>query len=612
MAIMGTDAVVPFDSRAFLRNLPHKPGVYRMIAPDGEVLYVGKAKDLARRVAQYFRSSGQGVRNRAMMARTARVEITVTATEAEALLLENNLIKAHRPRYNVLLRDDKSYPYIYVSTDQRFPRLAFHRGARRGGGRYFGPYASAGAVRETLGQLHKLFRVRQCEDSTFANRTRPCLEYQIQRCSAPCVGYIGETEYRRDVEDAIRFLEGRSDEVVAELVSRMESAAARLEFERAARYRDQIEQLRRVAERQCVAGERGDVDVLACAVEGRVAVVQVGRVRRGVNLGTRAFHPRLPEALPAEEVLEAFIGQYYLGREIPDELLVDPALPGRTALETMLAGQRGGGEVRIVHRLRGRRARWLEMARRNAIHALSLRLTVEEGQRRRLEALQAALGWSRAVERIECFDISHTGGEATVASCVVFDAEGPRKSDYRRFNIEGVAPGDDYAALAQALERRFRRRLREGAAPPDVLLIDGGPGQVARAADVLSGLGVEDVFVLGIAKGEGRRPRYDHLVLPGRAAALRLDAHSPALRLIQQIRDEAHRFAITGHRQRRARARNRSPLEEIRGLGPKRRQSLLKHFGGLRGVTRAGVEDLARVPGISRRLAQEIYETLHS
>ncbi len=608
---MSTELPEAFDPQVFIRSLPHKPGVYRMIDAVGEILYVGKAKDLAKRVAQYFRKGGQGVRNRAMMARTARVEITVTGSEAEALLLENNLIKAHRPRYNVLLRDDKSYPYIYVSTEQRFPRIAFHRGARRGPGRYFGPYASAGAVRETLGQLQKLFHVRQCEDSTFANRTRPCLEYQIQRCSAPCVGYIGQEDYRRHVEDALRFLEGRSDEVIAELVARMEQAAAVLNFERAARVRDQIEQVRRVAERQYVAGERGDVDVLACAVEGRVAVVQVGRVRHGVNLGTRAFYPRVPEPLGAEEVLAAFMGQYYLGREIPDEILVDPAVADQAALQAMLTAQRGR-EVRITHSLRGQRARWLDMTRRNAAHALGVRLAAEDGHRRRIEALRQALGLSQPVERIECFDISHTAGEATVASCVVFDAEGARKSDYRRFNIEGIEPGDDYAAMEQALMRRYRRRLREGATLPDVLLIDGGPGQVARATQVLEALGAEQVFVMGIAKGEGRKPRYDRLVLPGRSVEVRLEAHSPALHLIQQVRDEAHRFAITGHRQRRARVRRQSPLEGIRGLGPKRRQSLLKHFGGLRGVTRAGVEDLTRVPGISRRLAQDIYEALHS
>ncbi|HHB11736.1 MAG TPA: excinuclease ABC subunit UvrC [Chromatiales bacterium] len=608
---MSTDTSERFDPEAFLRSLPHEPGVYRMIDAQGAILYVGKAKDLARRVSQYFRSSGQGVRNRAMMARTARVEITVTGSEAEALLLENNLIKAHRPRYNVLLRDDKSYPYIYVATEHRFPRLAFHRGARDRPGRYFGPYSSAGAVRETLGQLQKLFRVRLCEDSTFANRTRPCLEYQIQRCSAPCVGAIDAERYRRDVEDAIRFLEGRSEEVIEALVARMEAAAARLEFELAARYRDQIEQLQRVAERQYVAGERGDVDVLACAVEGRMAVVQLGRIRQGVNLGTRAFHPRLPEPLPAAEVLEAFIGQYYLGREIPEELLVDPGPCDHEALAAMLSAQRGG-DVRIVRAPRGRRARWLEMARRNATHALTARLAAEQGHRQRLEALRETLGLDRPLGRIECFDISHTAGEATVAACVVFDAEGPRKSDYRRFNIREAAPGDDYAAMEEVLRRRFRRWASEGTSPPDLLLIDGGPGQVARAVQVLREFGADEVCVLGIAKGEGRRPCYDHLVMPGRPEGIHLAPHSPALHLVQQVRDEAHRFAVTGHRQRRARARTRSPLEEIPGLGPKRRQRLLKHFGGLRGVTRAGVEDLSRVPGISRKLARDIYTALHS
>jgi len=600
-----------FDAQSFLRHLTHRPGVYRMIGAEGQVLYVGKAKDLRKRVSSYFRDSAQlSPRIASMVRQVCNIEVTVTNTEAEALLLENNLIKEHRPRYNVLLRDDKSYPYIFVSTREEFPRLAFHRGARRQDGRYFGPYPSAGAVRETLNLLQKLFLVRQCEDSFFRNRSRPCLQYQIKRCTAPCVGYINPEAYRTDVEHAIQFLEGKSEMVIGDLVERMEAASQSLEFEQAAHYRDQIENLRKVSERQYVAGGEGDFDILACEIRNGLACVQVFSIRGGHNLGNKSFFPAAPDDLDASQVLGAFIGQYYLTREIPGEVLLSHEPEDRAVLEEMLALRRGR-KVTLSHRLRGERARWLDLARRNVGHALDARLASKAGMQQRFEALQEELDLDAIPGRLECFDISHTQGEATVASCVVFDSEGPKKSDYRRFNIEGIEPGDDYAAMRQALTRRYRR-LKEGEAPlPDILFIDGGKGQVRQAREVLEELQVTGVTLIGVAKGEGRKPGLESLVLSDSPTPTILPANSPALHLIQQIRDEAHRFAITGHRQRRAKARTTSPLEGIPGLGPKRRQTLLKHFGGQRGVSAASAEELAKVPGISRDLAQRIYDTFH-
>ena len=600
-----------FDSAHCLRHLTRLPGVYRMIGGDGKVLYVGKAKNLKNRVSSYFRDAARlSPRIASMVSQVANIEVTVTNTEAEALLLENNLIKEHRPRYNVLLRDDKSYPYIFVSLKDTYPRLAFHRGARREQGRYFGPYPSSGAVRETLNLLQKLFLVRQCEDSFFRNRSRPCLQYQIKRCTAPCVRLISEADYRRDVEHAVQFLEGKSEAIIEDLVRQMEDAAERLEYEKAAHYRDQIENLRKISERQYVAGGDGDLDIVACEIRSGVACVQVFSIRGGHNLGNKSFFPSLPESLSEAEVVGAFLGQYYLVREVPGEILVSHEPTEKSLLEEML-GLRRGRKVAISAQVRGERARWVELARRNVGHALDARLASKAGMQQRYEALQEELDLDAIPARMECFDISHTQGEATVASCVVFDGEGPRKSDYRRFNIEGIEPGDDYAAMRQALTRRYRR-LKEGEAPlPDILFIDGGKGQVRQAHEVLEELQVEGVTIIGIAKGEERKPGLETLILSGQTAPTILPANSPALHLIQQIRDEAHRFAITGHRQRRAKARTTSPLEAIPGLGPKRRQGLLKRFGGLRGVSAASAEELAKVPGISRDLAQRIYDEFH-
>jgi excinuclease ABC subunit C len=600
-----------FDPESFLKHLTHCPGVYRLIGEQEELLYVGKARDLKKRVSSYFRQSGLAHRTAVIMNQTKQIEVTVTNTEAEALLLENNLIKRHRPRYNVSLRDDKSYPYIYVSTEQAFPRLAFHRGARRGEGRYFGPYASAGAVRQTLNLLQKLFRVRQCDDSFFKSRTRPCLQYQIKRCTAPCVGLIEASDYQSDVEHAIQFLVGNSSKVIEALISSMENASQRLEFEQAVQFRDQIEAIRRVCERQYVSGERGDLDIVACAQGQGVVCVQVFNIRSGVNLGNKGFFPVVPEPLAEEALITAFLGQYYLDRPIPERIIVSHMPADNPLLEEMLA-TKSGHHVAISHTVRGERARWLELANRNAQHMLSARIAINGRQLIRFEALQETLDLEAIPVRMECFDISHTMGESTVASCVVFDQQGPVKSDYRRFNIEGIQAGDDYAALRQALTRRYKRVQQGEGRFPDILFIDGGKGQLKQAIEVLAELQIAGLIVVGIAKGPDRKPGQETLVSNEKPTPMILPSDSPALHLIQQLRDEAHRFAITGHRQRRAKARTRSPLEQIPGLGPKRRQSLLRHFGGLRGVSRAGIEELATVPGISGRLAQDIYDIFHT
>ena len=607
----GTSAGAEFDPQALVANLTHRPGAYQMIDANGEVIYIGKAKDLRRRVGSYFQGRAQDSKTMAMVRQVADIDVTVTRTETEALMLEYNLIKRHKPRFNVVLRDDKSYPYIHVSTDEEFPRLSFYRGPRKRKGRLFGPYPSAGSVRETLSQLQKLFQVRQCEDSYFANRTRPCLQYQIQRCTAPCVGLVSAEDYRRDVEHAVLFLEGRGEAVTESLVERMEQASEQLEFERAAQYRDQLAKLKNVESQQLVSRSAGDFDVIGLVSERSLACVAVMYFRGGRLLGSRSHFPRsVPEA-DAEEVMRAFLLQYYGGREAPKEILVSQSVSDADALAEMLS-ERANHRVRIKHRVRGDRARWLEMALTNAEHAAALRKKSSATMTQQLESVTEALRLDEIPARLECFDVSHTGGEAAVASCVVFGPEGPLKSEYRRFNISGVTAGDDYGALAQALQRRYAR-VKKGEAPiPDVLLIDGGKGQLSAAAEVLEELQLVGVRLVGVAKGQGRKPGRERLYLTDVPEPLKLPASSPALHLIQQLRDEAHRFAIAGHRARRQKKQSSSPLEEVRGLGPKRRRELLRQFGGLQAVARAGVDDLARVKGISRQLAQLIYEHFHS
>ncbi|MDX1406145.1 MAG: excinuclease ABC subunit UvrC [Woeseiaceae bacterium] len=600
-----------FDPKSFLRNLTHRPGVYQMLDAKHKVIYVGKAGDLRKRVSSYFQRSHADAKTASMMQGVASVEVTVTNTESEALILEYNLIKRHKPRFNVILRDDKSYPYIYVSTNHPFPRLQFHRGQRKGKGRYFGPYPSAGAVRKTLNELQKLFLIRQCPDTYFRNRTRPCLQYQIKRCTAPCVDYIDRDTYAEDVNAAILFLEGKNAGVIDALVERMERAAVNHEYEQAARYRDQIVRLKKVDAEQIVTkNAAGDLDVIAVASKGTVHCVTIIFIRNGKLLGSRNHFPRLKMEAEPREILSGFLPQYYLGKHPPAEIIVDAEVDDRDLLEETLA-ERSRHKVAIKHKVRGDRARWLKLARTNAKQGLDLQLSSNATIRRQFEALAEVFGLEAPPQRLECFDVSHTAGEATVASCVVFNQAGPVKSDYRRFNLTPQAAGDDYAAMKEALQRRYAR-IKKGEVPlPDILFVDGGKGQLAEALTVLDELELGWLLVVAVAKGRARRPGAEQLFLAGQTTPTILPADSPALHLIQQIRDEAHRFAITGHRQRRAKARTSSRLEEIPGLGPKRRRELLKQFGGLQGVRGAGVDDLVKVRGISRALAERIYGDLH-
>jgi excinuclease ABC subunit C len=601
----------PFDVKPFLRSLTHRPGVYRMLDATHKVIYVGKARDLKKRVSSYFNRSHMSAKTAAMMEQAARVEVTVVNTEAEALVLEYNLIKQHKPRFNVLLRDDKSYPYIYASTDHPYPRLRFHRGARKGKGRYFGPYPSTRAVRQTLNELQKLFMIRNCTDSFFSNRTRPCLQYQIKRCTAPCVGIVDAAQYRKDVDAAIQFLEGRNDRVVNSFVERMEAASAAQDYEQAARYRDQIARLKAVEARQYVKrGDRNDIDILGFASNGAMHCVTVMFIRNGSIVGSRDHFPRLPGETDKSRLLNGFVSQYYLGRAAPAEIVLDVPIEDAAVLESELS-TRAGHKVAIRTRVRGDRARWLAMARTNAEQGLNLKVASNATIKRQFAALGEILELEEVPQRIECFDVSHTSGEATVASCVVFNTAGPVKSDYRRFNLHPDSAGDDYAAMSEALRRRYERVSKGEVPMPDVLFVDGGKGQLAEAIKVLEALELDWLTVVGVAKGRARRPGAERLFRPGSDKALQLPPDSPALLLIQQIRDEAHRFAITGHRQRRAKARRQSPLEEIPGLGPKRRRELLRQFGGLQGVVSAGIDDLVKVRGIGRSLAETIYNELH-
>ena len=581
-----------------------------MLDAQGAILYVGKARNLKSRVGSYFQPSNVQPKVQALVAKTANMEVTITNSDTEALLLEYNLIKKHRPRFNVVLRDDKSFPYLHLETEHDFPRLSFYRGSRKEAGRFFGPYPSAGAVRESLQQLQKLFRLRNCDDAYFANRSRPCLQYQIQRCTAPCVGLITKEHYARDVEAAIKVLEGRNDEVQLELGRRMEIAAERLNFEEAARLRDQLANLKAIQAQQIVTADLDhDADVIAIAAGNGEYCVALMFVRGGRSLGSTTFFPRAPLA-EMPEVLAAFVAQYYLERESPAEIIVERDFDEMQVLEATLA-QRAGHKVRITSSVRGIRARWLEMMHNNAEQALKMRGLARTSIESSLEELREAFDLEEAPRRIECFDISHTGGTDTVASCVVFGVEGPIKSDYRRFNIAGIQPGDDYAAMYQALTRRYKR-VRDGEiSAPDVLLIDGGKGQLAEAASVLDELGVTGITLIGVAKGVDRRLGQEQLFLLGQDTPTILPPDSSALHLIQRVRDEAHRFAIAGHRRKRAKRHSQSILETIPGLGPVKRRELLKQFGGLQGILRAGIDDFVQIRGLGRDLAEVIYEHLH-
>ena len=600
-----------FDAKEFVASLPRRPGVYRMLGADGTILYVGKAKSLRDRVGSYFLPSNVIPKVQALVAQIASMEVTVTRSETEALLLEHNLIKAHRPRYNVVLRDDKSFPYLWLSSGHEYPRLSTYRGSRNLPGRFFGPYPNAGAVNETLQYLQKVFRLRNCRDTYFAHRSRPCLQHQIGRCSAPCVASITREDYARDVESAVQVLEGRNDEVQHRLAAAMEHASERLEFERAAALRDQIAAIKELQSQQVVAADdERDADVFAIAGDPGAYAVSVMPVRGGRSLGTTHYFPKAAFG-DAEETLSSFIMQYYALQSPPPELYVGLALPDGEAIGEALTNL-SGHSVRLRRAQRGLTARWVELARENATQALRMRIARREGYDALYTALARELGWSRPPARMECFDISHTQGEGTVASCVVFGPDGPLKKEYRRFNIEGIAPGDDYGALRQALDRRYQR-IKAGEIPaPDLLVIDGGPAQVAGVVAVLDALGFESLPILGVSKGPDRKPGQERLH-PARSAAPPLvpGPTSEGLKLVQRIRDEAHRFAITGHRRKRARRFNESVLETVPGLGPAKRRELLRHFGGLQGILRAARVDLESAPGIGPALAQTLYDVLH-
>jgi len=598
-----------FDPKAFVAGLPNLPGVYRMLGAAGEPLYVGKARDLRKRVGTYFQKQLTRPRIEMMISQVASIEVTATRSEGEALLLENNLIKSLRPRYNILFRDDKSYPYLMI-TGHRFARIGFHRGARDRRNRHFGPFPHAYAVREAIQLLQRVFRLRTCEDTVFENRTRPCLLYQIRRCTAPCTGLIDEAHYAQDVRHAELFLNGREADVIQLLSDKMNAAAGVTHYEEAAIFRDQVRALSRVQARQYVESNRGvDADVVACVATAGIACVNLVMIRAGRHVGDRSFFPQNAEQASSGEVLAAFLEQHYVEQPVPPLILTSDEVD-RDALEESLAGRAPQG-AQVASPSHGERRVWLDMARRNAQLALEGRERERTTQEGRLTALHEAFGLPDSVQRIECFDISHTMGEATVASCVVYERHAMQKSEYRRFNIRDITPGDDYAAMRQALARRYERVTSEGGKIPDLVLIDGGRGQVAAARAALAELGLNDVSVVGVSKGPERKPGLEELVIEAEEHAGRLPRQHAALHLIQSIRDEAHRFAIVGHRARRGKARMHSSLNEIPGIGAKRRQKLLAHFGGLRGVHSAAVDEIAKVEGISRALAEQIYRHLH-
>jgi excinuclease ABC subunit C len=603
-----------FDSGAFVKNLTTRPGVYRMLSSDGDILYVGKAKNLKNRVGSYFRKTSLDAKAMALVARVADVNVTVTDSETEALLLEQSQIKEWRPLYNILFKDDKSYPYIYLSTQDAYPRLAFHRGARKKNGRFFGPFPSAYSVRDSINVLQKAFRVRSCEDSFFRNRSRPCLQYQIKRCSGPCCELISEDDYAVDVSNAVKFLEGKSHEVLEQYSKRMDQAAANLDYEKAAIHRDQISHLRKIQEQQHVVAAGGNIDVIFAEKAAAGLCVLVMFIRGGRMLGNKNFFPsnRLDEQ--PSGVLSAFLSQFYLsgtaGRDVPSEVVVNAQLDDKVLLESALRQARGT-KVRISDKVRGTRARWLGIAGNSAKQALGSHLAQRDNLNRRFQALQEALGLDQMPDRLECFDISHTQGEATVASCVVFDQAGPRKADYRLFNIKDVTAGDDYAAMEQALRRRYTRLQKGEGHLPDVLFIDGGKGQVTQARTVLEDLQVEGVLIIGVAKGPSRKAGLESLIIPGEPE-LELPPDHAGLHLIQHIRDESHRFAITGHRQRRGKKRTESQLDGIQGIGPTRKRNLIRYFGSVKQVLSASMAEIARVEGISQKLAEHIYTTLHN
>ena len=598
-----------FDHKTFLSNVGEAPGIYQMFDDAESLLYVGKAKNLKKRLSSYFRSTGLPIKTAAMMKKVTNIQVTLTHTENEALILESNLIKKHKPHYNILLRDSKSYPFIHIDTSHEFPRLSFYRGDRSQPGRYFGPYPGVAAIRDTLALLQKVLPVRQCDDVFFSNRSRPCLQHQIKRCSAPCVGLITKENYAKDIELTSLFLQGKDDSLNTLLQNNMEQASKELQFEQAAGWRDRIHALRRVQSHQSITSGHSDIDLITVAsLHGKVCV-EVTFIRGGRHSGSNGHFPKVPLEFTEAQVISAFISQYYHNRPAPKQIIIGVKLSDQADLEAWLSEQ-SSYKVSITNSVRGVRRDWLNMAQINVTERIKRRESESQSIHQRLQALSEVFNLEQVISRIECFDISHTQGQQTVASCVVFTEAGITKSDYRRYNINNITPGDDYAAMRQAIERRYKRVLQEEGKLPDVLLIDGGKGQLSSAVEIMHELQISSVMLVGIAKGEGRKPGLETLFVQGQKVGIKLAANSAAMHLVQQIRDEAHRFAIAGHRAKRGRAQTKSILQEISGIGAKRRQALLKHFGGLQGIQQAGIKDLIKVDGINEDLAAKIYHYL--
>ena len=604
-----------FNPKKFIKSLTSRPGIYCMKNSEGKIIYVGKAKNLRKRVASYFnRIDSQTIKNQVMIKQIDNIDVTVTQTENEALILENNFIKEYKPKYNIIFRDDKSYPYIFLSTKHKYPRFYYHRGSLKGEGKYFGPFPSAGAVKKSLNLIQKLFLVRSCEDNVFSNRSRPCLQYQIKRCSAPCVNYISKDDYQYDLKNATLFIEGKKEKIIKELSEPMQSASDNLDYEKAAKLRDQIRSVREIQQKQYASGESDNFDIVACVKNTNHACIQLSFIRSGLNLGSRRYYPRNIDNQNESYLIRAFLSHFYLNnmdvKKYSLEILLSHDIDDKKLLENVF-NERFERKIKIKHNVRGERAKWLAMAKENAILNLKQKLAIDENLNKRFLALQKLLKIKQDINSIECFDISHTSGESMVASCVVFDKNGANKGKYRKFNIENITKGDDYGAMKQVVRRRYMRLVKEEAILPDLILIDGGKGQINVTQKELDELQLSHIPVLGIAKGPSRKPGMENLILSVKNNLIRCDSTSPALLLIQNIRDEAHRFAITAHRQKRKKRRDRSFLEEINGIGSKRKQVLIKHFGGLQGVSKAGINELSKVNGINKNLAKKIYETIH-
>ena len=604
-----------FNSKKFVSSLTSRPGIYCMKNNNDKVIYIGKAKNLKKRVSSYFnRADSAPIKTQVMMKQVDNIDVTITETESEALILENNLIKEYKPKYNIIFRDDKSYPYIYLTTTHKFPRFNYYRGSLKGKGKYFGPFPSAGSVKKTLNLIQKLFLIRSCEDSVFANRSRPCLQYQIKRCSAPCVNYITKEDYQSDIDNAVLFIEGKKEKIIKTLIEPMQIAADELDYEKAAKLRDQIRSVREIQEKQYAGGKVNDVDIVVCAKNNNQACIQLSFIRSGLNLGSRKYYPRHIEEQSESDLIQAFLSQFYLNnkklKKYPAEILVSHDIDEKTLVETVIY-EKFKQNIKIKYKVRGERAKWLSIAKENATLDLRQKLAINENLTKRYKALQDLLSFAEPIEKMECFDISHMQGESTVGSCVVFGKNGAIKEQYRKFNIENITKGDDYAATSQIIRRRYMRLIKENNILPDLILIDGGKGQINVAKKELDELQLSHILILGIAKGPSRKAGMENLILSIDNEIIECDSASPALHLIQHIRDEAHRFAIMAHRQKRKKKRNRSILEEIEGIGNKRRQLLIRHFGGLQGVSKASINELTKVSGINKNLAKKIYETIH-